>query len=584
MSKKKTHEEVASFIKACGCVLLSNEYKNSFSKLLVQCPQKHQYEISWDNFKHGYRCPECAGVKKKTISEVREFIISAGYELLSEEYKNAYSYLTVRCPQGHQYETKWGNFQSGSRCSICGGNNKKTINDIELKIKESGSQLVSTKYKNSQSKLIICCSSGHKYETNWNRFQQGHGCPQCAGLEKKTIDGVKIFIEKTGHRLLSTKYENSRSKLLIECPQGHQYETTWSRFHLGQRCSYCAGTKRKTTEEITDLMAKEKYTLLSAKYCGSKSKLNIRCDCGHEYQTIWNVFQQGHRCPACANNASEQELEICEFVKNLIPNTLSRQRPSFMQGKELDVYVPEKNFAIEYNGLYWHSSEHIAKSAHREKFLLCKAAGVHLFTIFEDEWRDKRPLIEKMIEYRLGCLKAEKVRASRCEVRPVPVSEEKEFYNRFHLAGYTRSTMALGLYYEDRLVSCLTFRKPYADRQKGTVEIARFANDYDYVVHGAFAKLFAVAKKELTGKFERISTYSDCRLSWGEVYLNNGFTFLGHNQCNYWYVVDNKREFRYKHRRTDKWNEFGKTEKEQNHNQGWYEIFDCGHYKWELSI
>lgn len=56
--------------------------------------------------------------------------------------------------------------------------------------------------------------------------------------------------------------------------------------------------------------------------------------------------------------------------------------------QELDIFIPSHNLAIEYCGLYWHSSAHprMTPHYHFEKYEACANKGVRLITIFEDEF------------------------------------------------------------------------------------------------------------------------------------------------------------------------------------------------------
>ena len=67
--------------------------------------------------------------RKKTIEEVREYVESQGYELLSDEYVNNQTKLKIKCNFGHIFLVCWSNFYGprGSRCPECAGNKKKTI-------------------------------------------------------------------------------------------------------------------------------------------------------------------------------------------------------------------------------------------------------------------------------------------------------------------------------------------------------------------------------------------------------------------------------------------------------------------------
>jgi very-short-patch-repair endonuclease len=56
-----------------------------------------------------------------------------------------------------------------------------------------------------------------------------------------------------------------------------------------------------------------------------------------------------------------------------------------IQPYELDIYIPKKKIAIEFNGLYWHSSERKEKDYHYQKYKKCKEKGIKLIQIFEDD-------------------------------------------------------------------------------------------------------------------------------------------------------------------------------------------------------
>ena len=119
--KRLTYEEVKEYIESFGYKLLSDEYKNNLTKLLIKCPLGHELETRYHNFKDGgQRCPYCYGNAKYTYEEVKEYIESFGYKLLSDEYKNNKSNLLVRCDKGHEFEVIFHNFKDrGSRCPIC---------------------------------------------------------------------------------------------------------------------------------------------------------------------------------------------------------------------------------------------------------------------------------------------------------------------------------------------------------------------------------------------------------------------------------------------------------------------------------
>lgn len=119
MSKRKSYEEVKSYIELFGYKLLSKEYINAHQYLLIQCDKGHKYKAVYNAFQQGKRCPYCNGGVRLEYEYVKEYIESFGYKLLSTEYKNAHIKLSIKCPNNHEYKVRFNDFQSGNRCPYC---------------------------------------------------------------------------------------------------------------------------------------------------------------------------------------------------------------------------------------------------------------------------------------------------------------------------------------------------------------------------------------------------------------------------------------------------------------------------------
>lgn len=56
---------------------------------------------------------------KHSIEYVKDFLAKDGYELISEEYINTDSELIVKCPNGHIFDTNFRKLRRGNRCRFC---------------------------------------------------------------------------------------------------------------------------------------------------------------------------------------------------------------------------------------------------------------------------------------------------------------------------------------------------------------------------------------------------------------------------------------------------------------------------------
>lgn len=198
--------------------------------------------------------------KRLTYEYVKEYIESfEGYCLLSTEYKNNSSKLKIKCPKEHIFEMSFANFKAGCRCGECFGKKRKSFNEVKQYIESfNGYKLLSDIYIDNQAKLKIQCPIGHIFEMTYGSFQQNRRCPECAKIIRKQkrflkYDFVKNFIEsESGYILLSETYEYKKSKLTIQCLEGHIFKMSFDKFQLGQRCPICKESKGE--QKISDYL------------------------------------------------------------------------------------------------------------------------------------------------------------------------------------------------------------------------------------------------------------------------------------------------------------------------------------------
>ena len=283
---------------------------------------------------------------------------------------------------------------------------KLTYNYVKEYIKKKGYQLLSDDYVNTHTKLLIKCSKGHEYYARFNNFQQGAKCPICIGNKKLSYNYVKDYIEKEDYKLLSKKYKNNKQKLLLKCPIGHEYKISFSTFKNSKhRCPYCADNIKYTYEYVKNYIEKEGYKLLSDNYKNVCTKLLLKCPIGHEYEVSFAAFKNSkHRCPICwyESKSSKTEKELQNYIESLGYNIIRNDRTQIINpltGKnlELDIWIPDKKKAIEYNGTYWHNKLNMIK---RDKIKVnqCKQKGIDLLIVKDYNWINCNKIEKEIIK------------------------------------------------------------------------------------------------------------------------------------------------------------------------------------------
>lgn len=329
----------------------------------------------------------------------------------------------------------------------------------------------------------------------------------------------------------------------------------------------------------------KKYDYSLVDYQNTKLPVTIICKKHGKFQQTPDIHLNGSGCQKCGLKYNKSEDTLKNFIKTLgvsfIENT-HKIIPNF----ELDVYIPSHNLAIEFNGLYWHSELHKPSNYHITKTELCEKNGIKLIHIFEDEWNDKKDITKSRIKNLLG-LTENKLYARKCEIKEVPSKESQIFLEQNHIQGTTNSSIKIGLYFNNELVSIMTFGKGRIalGGKSNEYELVRFCNKINTTVIGGADKLLKYFIKTYTPS--TIISYADRRWSQGDLYSKLNFTKTHYSQPNYWYIIQGKRKHRFAYRKSilvkqgyDK----NKSEAEIMFERKIYRIYDCGTIVYKKTI
>jgi hypothetical protein len=357
-------------------------------------------------------------------------------------------------------------------------------------------------------------------------------------------------------------------------------------------------TLKKRGAEFHKKSISEKEACCNVKILSENgSKIEFSCNtCGSVYSQYHSAYFTCLKCNPPIR--SKAQTEIYEYIKNElhISDAVMNHRKTFGGNMEIDVFSPSKMIGVEFDGLYYHSEVAGAKPKmyHVWKTQECQTKGIRLIHIFEDEWRDKKEIIQSKLRSVFGNMDGiEKIYARKCVVREIPWSEASEFLQKFHIQGSVPASASFGLFYENTLVSVASFGKPTVVRgnkttKPGEWELVRMATDIHKHVIGATGKLLSFFIKSF--KPEKIVSYADKRFTSIEnnVYKTTGFSVVSEGTPNYFYMNDYKRRLHRFNFTKGKLVESGadpkKTEWQIMQEMGYDRIWDCGHLKYELTF
>ena len=334
---------------------------------------------------------------------------------------------------------------------------------------------------------------------------------------------------------------------------------------------------------VVPLFSEEEYTGFAG-----HSHYMWRCvKCGCEFEdhrrgtTGFRRCSSVPLCPTCYPPmlySSFMEEKVFEFIKSIYGGTVIRHDRSVISPLELDIYVPDRQLAIEFDGLYWHSEEQGKDEYyHLNKTLACEKAGVRLIHIFEDEWIEKQDIVKDRIRSVLG-IYDRRIYARKCVLKEIDAKTSNDFLNENHLQGGDHSSMRYGLFYDDELVSVMTFGEPRFNRNYD-FELIRFASKLGVQLVGGASKLLVHFRRGHSGS---IISYADRRYSQGRMYEALGFDKIAMSHPSYAYVKGNEKLSRYQCQKRNLAKVLGDgydpalTEEENMTLNGYRKIYDCG--------
>jgi hypothetical protein len=458
---------------------------------------------------------------------------------------------------------------------------------------------------------------GEFWQTPWNHLK-GQMHPDKRGMrisatkqskQEEIIERFKKVHAGENLDYSQVEYKGMHVKVKIIShdlkPDGTEYGEFWQEpvVHL-KGCTHPEIGRRKqilkqssTTEEFINkgkiVHADDDYSYEYVDYINTHTKVDIFCnktDSKGKVHGLFSImpdnFLAGKGCPKCGNHLSNGEDEIIDMIKKLKPNTkIEKCNHSILNGKELDIYLPDEKIAFEFDGLRWHCELfNKDKLYHLHKKQMCETKGIILFHIFEDEYLYHKEALFAKIKHILNSNEyLPKIGARKCIIKEIDKETAKEFLNKNHIQGYSKATLHLGGFYKNKLISVMSFMK---ERTKDDWILIRSCNDYDYIVQGMTSKMFKYFLKHY--KCKEVKTFLDRRWEYNpenNVYIKCGFEIDSYLDPDYRYTNGHgERHHKFGFRKKILHNKYGfpltMTEREMTEKLGYYKIWDCGLIKY----
>lgn len=603
--------------------------------VILVCPEHGRFSIQPMNLLAKHGCPACGTASRAQKNSERtgwaisteEFIAKCHsthgtrYDYSKSEFIGRDKKVEIYCEQHGPFWQRAIDHIKGQGCPACGSidsrnNRAYTTEEFLAKVRpeyRAKYDFSLVAYNRGTDRVKLVCPTHGEFTVVANRLisaQTENPCPECcreaSALTTEEFISLATEVHGDAYDYSQVSYHTAFAKVSIICKVHGVFHQRACLHLAGQGCRSCnqgsGARKRKASAADKFTSAAQslhglRYDYSRVDYQGVNIPVTIGCPEHGDFLATPGGHLHGSGCRKCASGRSGPEKDLSAFLTDLGVSHELRDR-TVLRPKELDLVIPGNNLAIEYCGLYWHRSENPSDSQlsdagikparyHLDKLDACEKAGYRLLTIFEDEWLERRAVVENLLKRTLLPDRLVTVGARKCEVKELSAETARQFYDAHHLAGFVGAKQHLGLEFSGELLAVGSFTAKRVifggEGASGEFELVRFAQKSGMLVHGALNKLvtaFSSANQEA----RTLISYVDRRWFTGASYFRAGFGLDKVTPPGYWYVLGQTRSSRFafaRHNLEKKLRNYDPalSEKENMLANGYSIIYDCGTLK-----
>lgn len=596
-----------------------NHTKSSSFSAWFQCDEGHEFQKSLNDVHSGKWCKYCAkkGILPgyNDLFTVRPDLAEIWHPTLNSVDPNTLgvgsrvSAVWMCSRNDHNWTAQINNVTSGQGCAVCAGQQVwPGFNDFKSNFPEeagnwSAKNTVNPENiaKKSSKKYWFTCDLGHDFEASPTKIADGRWCKYCSG--KSVLVGFNDLFTTdpelqdiwSPRNTIDPRTISRGSYVHTEwlCESGHYSVATPYDRAAGKGCPSCSGRVPipgesdilTTDPKVATLWSDDNVVDIRHVSRGSGIIAKWTCEMGHTWEgSVSSVVSRGSRCKYCYINGSIGQTELTEFIQNILPgHRIETNYRGLCTGLyQVDIYIPEKKIALEYNGLYWHSdAPGLNPYPVANKMKECSERDVDLYVVWEDDWRDRQDVVKSWLANLLDCSEADKLSARRLKCSEISYTESSRFLDKHHIQGGARGTYYVSLSDSEDTISAVGV----FTRTGRNIRLDRYATSAN--VRGGFSKMMSWVDRNID--YEVCTTFADKTYSRGKLYSSTGWVEIGTISPDYRYVHNGTRRHkfnyridRFKHDTTGKYKyKEGLTERELTRLNGLWRIYDAGKIKYE---
>lgn len=391
----------------------------------------HEWQQTIVNRRNGSGCPCCSGHKVVPSTS----LAMTHPQLATEWHPTKNRSLTPhdvhdgsklkawwKCPKGddHVWEARIYSRAAGNGCPVCSNRKVVPSNSLQTVNPQLASQWHPTLNKKLTPSTVTAQSQKHvwwkcpvAHDHIWkapiHRRNGGVGCPMCAGhitVKSNCLSTTHPEVAAQWHPNKNAPIKpsdvtfGSQKNIWWQCDKGddHIWRTTVGSRTSGMGCPACSGqmaVRDNCLAVLNPKLATEWHPTLNSGITPydvtTKSGIDVWWQClvaeDHIWRTNIAARSNGTGCPYCTlTPQSRQELtitfELLKFFKDINPRGFKTRVKGKL--KSIDIFIPELNLGIEFDGSYWHKDKRALDKLKTERL---KEDGFEIIRVREEPLR-----------------------------------------------------------------------------------------------------------------------------------------------------------------------------------------------------
>ena len=331
------------------------------------------------------------------------------------------------------------------------------------------------------------CKCGNKGVIEGSKLRNGEAirCQSCAGR----AHAIDLTGKRFGDWLVIEYCKDRPEYWRCQCQCGCGTVRDVHGYSLRTGRSTGCGNRGKTAEQLevfNNMRLLTRFIIeLNAKLGRKPTIYDIADGLHTTYSPIYKRVQHSEKLRELINIGdmyhSKTEYELMDLIQKHGHEVILGDR-RILEGKELDIYIPNKHTALEFNGDYWHSDLFKDDKYHQNKLIECAKHGIMVVNIFEYEWVN--PILRNRIISHIENIVNNKINIKADDVVASYIDKNiaNQFLNTYSIDGDLEAMCYIGLTCNNEIMAIAAFNE--ATTISFEFEVSRIAIKHGIELNG----------------------------------------------------------------------------------------------------